>query len=375
MSGLGQVLSVGQLSLIVSETLSLIPAGLIVEGDVQKVRIYKDFMVFFELSGDGQSINAYATLADLRGEVPIEGSKVRVEGEVQTGKKTELRFKVRALETADGVSDSAKKLEEIKLKLRAEGAFEGSRKKSLPRIPKRVAVITAGTSSAWEDFKRVSSSRFLAAELVLFSTSVQGNLSVQEICSALAEILEREEEFDVIAVVRGGGSRGDLESFNSEEIARAALKFSIPLVSGVGHEDDVSLLDLVADVRASTPSNAAELIFPDYKSLLLEVKHLEGRLSLAMQGKFNTLASNLEDLRSRSRSGLESIMVNLENRLRLVAVKLNALDFEKIFAKGFALLEHKGSLVKSVKDVSAGDKLTAKLGDGGLRLIVESKGV
>jgi exodeoxyribonuclease VII large subunit len=362
---------VGQLSLIVGETLSLIPASLIVEGEVQKVRIFKDFLVFFELAGDGQSISAMSSLADLQGEIPVENSKVRVVGEVQVGKKTEIRFKVRKLETAESVGEAAKKLEEIKLRLRNEGAFDDSRKKSLPKIPQKVAVVTAGTSSAWEDFKRASSVRFLPAKIVLFSVGVQGTLAEQEICSALEEILKKESEFDVVAVVRGGGSKSDLEVFNSEDIARAIIKFSIPVVSGVGHEDDVSLLDLVADVRASTPSNAAELIFPDFKSLFKEIEQLELKLSAAIENRISALSLELEAFEFRAKSGLVNLLTLAENRLELVLVKLSSLDFEKIFAKGFALLELSGKPIRSVKDAKKGDEIEATLSDGKLRLEVK----
>ncbi len=374
MSGFeGQVLTVGQLSLIVGETLSLIPAGLVVEGEVQKVRVFRDFLLFFELSGDGQSISAMSSLADLKGEVPAEGSKVRVIGEVQVGKKTEVRFKVRSLEAVDVWGEAAKKLEEVKLRLRKEGAFDDSRKKRLPKVPKRVAVITAGTSSAWEDFKRVSAARFLPAELVLFSTSVQGSLAEQEICSAIGKILQQEDRFDVVAIVRGGGSRADLEVFNSEAIVREVLKLRVPVVSGVGHEDDVSLLDLVADVRASTPSNAAELIFPDSKSLFKEIEQLELKLSMAVENRISALNLELEDFELRAKSGLVNLLALAENKLELVLVKLSSLDFEKIFAKGFALLELSGKSVKSVHDIKKGDEIKATLSDGALRLRVEGK--
>jgi exodeoxyribonuclease VII large subunit len=373
MEKFGQVFTVGQLTMLVGEAVALIPAGLVVEGEIQKVRVYKDFMVFFELSGQGQSINCFTTFAELKGEMPQEGEKVQVVGEVSLGKKTELRFRVREFRSAGTVGDNAKKLEELKLKLRKEGAFDDSRKKELPRFPKRVAVITSGSSSAWEDFKRVSSSRFLASEIVLFNSTVQGDLAVQEICSNLAKILKNEGDFDVIAIVRGGGAKGDLEAFNSEEIVRAILKLSVPLVSGVGHEDDVSLVDLVADRRASTPSNAAEMIFPDSKDLFKEILRLEQRASSGIFLKLNLLEDELSDCRENlSRSG-ENMIYRIESKLDVLGAKLSGLDFEKIFAKGFALLEKGGKPIRSVKSLSVGDFVDATLSDGKLSLEVRGK--
>jgi exodeoxyribonuclease VII large subunit len=368
-----QVFTVGQLTMLVGEAVALLPAGLVVEGEIQKVRVYKDFMVFFELSGQGQSINCFTTFLELKGEAPQEGEKVQVVGEISLGKKTELRFKVREFRSAGSVGESARKLEELKLKLRKEGAFDDSRKKELPRFPKRVAVVTSGSSSAWEDFKRVSSSRFLASEVVLFNSTVQGDSAVQEICSNLARILEKETDFDVVAIIRGGGARGDLEAFNSEEIVRAILKLSIPVVSGVGHEDDISLVDLVADRRASTPSNAAEVIFPDSKDLLKEILRLEQRASSGVLYKIANLEDELAGKAQNLNRAIDSLVFRLESKFNVLSARLSGLDFEKIFAKGFALLEKDGKPVKSVGSLALGDFVEATLSDGRLGLEVKSK--
>jgi exodeoxyribonuclease VII large subunit len=370
--GIGeQVLTVKQLTMVVSETIALIPAGLVVEGEVQKVRIYKEFMIFFELAGEGQSINCFTTFAELKGELPEEGSKAHVIGEVSLGKKTELRFRVREFRSAGQAGDNAKKLEELKLKLRGEGAFDESRKRPLPKFPKKVAVITSGGSSAWEDFKRISSSRFLATEIELFNSTVQGDLAVQEICSNLAKIEQRSSEFDVVAIVRGGGARGDLEAFNSEEIVRMVLASSIPVVSGVGHEDDVSLVDLVADKRASTPSNAAEIIFPDSKDLFKLVESLKLKADIAMQSRLRFIEMELVNLKEDLSRSFNNLIYGLEAKLNVAKARLSSLDFEKLFAKGFAYLEHNGKSVISVKDVRPGDMILARLVDGELELEVK----
>lgn len=373
MNGFDGVLTVRQLTMVVEETIALIPGGLVVEGEIQKVRVYKDFMVFFELAGEGQSINCFTTFAELAGELPEEGAKVQVTGEIQLGKKTELRFRVRKIRADGGVGDGARRLEALKLKLRGERAFDDTRKKVLPRFPKKVAVITSGGSSAWEDFKRVSSSRFLASEIELFNSTVQGDQAVQEICSRLAEIETRAGEFDLIAIVRGGGAKGDLEAFNSEEIVRAVLGSSIPVVSGVGHEDDVSLVDLVADQRASTPSNAAEIIFPDSKDLLREIGSLRQKALLAVESKVRFAELSLEDAGFSLVRAVESLVFGLESKLEVLAAKLSGVDFERIFAKGFAFLEADGDILSSVQTIEVGSEVEATLSDGKLRLEVKEK--
>ncbi len=369
----GQVLTVKQLALIVSETISLIPAGLIVEGEIQKVKVYKDYMIFFELAGEGQSINCFTTFADLNGELPEEGLKAQLMGEVQLGNRGELRFRVRKLRTEGLAGNNAQLLEKLRLELRAEGLFDDERKRDLPRFPKKVAVITSGGSSAWEDFKRISSSRFLVTELELFNCTVQGEKAEQEICSALFEINQRSTEFDVIAIVRGGGAKGDLAVFNSEKLVRAVANSKVPIVSGVGHEDDTSLVDFAADRRASTPSNAAEIIFPESKDLLKEVYGLRLKAMAAMESKLNIAQVELSSKRSRLSRAIIELTNTLAAKVKIQSSKLDSLDFEKVFAKGFALLEVNGKVLNSVKSVQVGDEIGATLRDGRLKLIVKDK--
>jgi exodeoxyribonuclease VII large subunit len=368
-----QVLTVKQLALIVSETISLIPAGLIVEGEIQKVKVYKDYMIFFELAGEGQSINCFTTFADLNGELPEEGLKAQLLGEVQLGNRGELRFRVRKLRSEGLAGNNAQLLEKLRLELRAEGLFDDERKRDLPRFPRKVAVITSGGSSAWEDFKRISSSRFLVTELELFSCTVQGEKAEQEICSALVDINQRSSEFDVVAIVRGGGAKGDLAVFNSEKLVRAVANSKVPVVSGVGHEDDTNLVDFVADRRASTPSNAAEIIFPESKDLLKEVYSLRLKAMAAMESSLNLAQAELSAKQNRLARSIREFINNLGSMLKIKISRLDGLDFEKVFAKGFALLESNGKVLNSVKSVQVGDGLMATLRDGQLDLEVTGR--
>ncbi|MDQ5913587.1 MAG: exodeoxyribonuclease large subunit, partial [Patescibacteria group bacterium] len=169
------------------------------------------------------------------------------------------------------------------------------------------------------------------------------------------------------------GARGDLEAFNSEKIARSMLRFNIPIVSGVGHEDDVSLVDLVADKRASTPSNAAEMIFPDSKDLLKEIMSLRHKLASALTSRLRFVEMEVQSLKIELIRSIESLILSLESRLSLAKARLGGLNFEKLFARGYALIESGGQLVKSVEDVSLGGELIATLSDGKLKLEVKDK--
>ena len=366
-----EVLTVNQLVMVINEIVGLVPENLLVEGEVQRVRVFKNFLVFFELAGKNSVIGATCNLADTGGEVPKEGQKIRARGEVQLGKKTDLKFKVREFEDLNSLGNKAKELEELKLKLRLEGLFSDTSKLSLPRFPKKVAVITSPKSSACEDFKCISAERFGAAEVEIFASTVQGNLAESEVCLAIQKVAARIDEFDILAIVRGGGSKSDLEVFNSEKIARMVFDLSLPVVSGIGHEDDVSVLDLVADRRASTPSNAAELIFPDKIELKREILSLSLSLSAGIERYFDAIKQDLEyttlDLNQVMQSRLEALKV----KLKLAVNHLDALDFENIFARGFAFLSSGTSAVNSVSGLKVGEVLEARLQDGKLKLKIE----
>ena len=166
----------------------------------------------------------------------------------------------------DGTGDMYIRFEELKRRLNAEGLFDPARKRVLPMMPRKVAVVTSGSGAAWHDILNVSGMRCPSVPIVLIPVTVQGEKAAPEIAAGIRTACEKTDA-DVLIVARGGGSAEDLWCFNEEEVARAVAASRIPVVSGVGHEIDTTICDLAADVRASTPSNAAEIVFPDRKEL------------------------------------------------------------------------------------------------------------
>ena len=188
---------------------------------------------------------------------------------------------------SEGVGELQLKLEELKVRLEKEGLFEESRKRPLPRFPVRVGVVTSPTGSVWHDIQNVTARRYPAVELVLAPALVQGNEAVSTIVAAL-DALERLDDIDVVIVARGGGSLEDLWPFNEEDVARAIFKSGVPVVSAIGHETDYTIADLVADVRAPTPSAAAELVMPDQAELLADIGVLRRTVSSIITGRLET---------------------------------------------------------------------------------------
>jgi exodeoxyribonuclease VII large subunit len=372
------VLSVADLSSLIEQSLSLIPVNLQVKGEVQKVRIFKDFWIFFDLVDEERALSCMCSLKDSEGQILTEGEKVLLSVSVGLGKRSDIRLRVSSAQNLDQVGDRAKNLEELKLKLRAEGLFLDSRKRPLVDFPKGIAVITSESSSAWQDFKKIARNRWPAAKLKLFSVSVQGQYAEGEIKEAFKKIEAGKSNFgnfDVVALIRGGGSRDDLAAFDLEGVVRAVAECSVPVVVGVGHEDDFSIADLVADVRASTPSNAAELILPDRAELKLKLEQRAHDLQAAKKRRLDGLSSDLK----RMAELLESVKLNYLQRLRsnlsLKKESLKKYDLAARFKAGWAFIEVGGNPLKSYKDAAVGDIIKVNLKDGTLESkIIEKYG-
>ena len=197
---------------------------------------------------------------------PRDGDRILVSGfaDVYT-KNGQCQLRAMSLRP-DGTGDLFLRFEELKRRLSAEGLFDPSRKKLLPMVPRKVAVVTSGSGAAWHDILNVSALRNPTVPIVLIPVTVQGDRAAAEIAAGI-RIANEQTDADVVIVARGGGSAEDLWCFNDENVARAVAGSRIPVVSGVGHEIDTTICDLAADVRASTPSNAAEIVFPDRKEL------------------------------------------------------------------------------------------------------------
>ena len=197
---------------------------------------------------------------------PRDGDRVLVSGYVDVYPKNGS-YQLYAMSLRpDGIGDLFLQFEELKRKLSAEGLFDPARKRVLPLVPGKVAVVTSGSGAAWHDILNVSASRNPSIPIVLIPAAVQGDKAAAEIAAGIRAANEQTDA-DVVIVARGGGSAEDLWCFNEETVARAVAWSRIPVVSGVGHEIDITICDLAADVRASTPSNAAEIVFPDRKEL------------------------------------------------------------------------------------------------------------
>ncbi len=233
---------------------------------------------------------------------PKDGAFVQVSGYVDLYLKNgSVQLYVTSMK-ADGIGDLYVRLEELKQKLSREGLFDPGRKRPLPLIPRKVAVVTSESGAAIQDILNVSALRCPSIPIVLIPVAVQGDEAGKEIARGVRQACEI-PGVDVIIVGRGGGSAEDLWCFNDELVARAVAAAGIPVVSGVGHETDTTLCDLAADVRASTPSNAAELVFPDRKELFHRFSYLRTNLIRAETARIQRMELQIARIRERLTAG------------------------------------------------------------------------
>jgi len=287
------------------------------------------------------------------------------------------------------------RFEALKERLAAEGLFDAERKRPLPPFPRRLGVVTSPAAAALRDIVNVLRRRYPLVEVVLSPTLVQGNEAPPQIVAAI-EALNQYTDVDAIIVARGGGSLEDLWAFNDERVARAIYASTVPVVTGVGHETDLTIADFVADVRAPTPSAAAEVAVPDRQELRGVVESWQGHLAQLMRGRieegrrplqyreqvlrrFSPLAQ-IDNYRQRVDDLMRSALADLKHHLALARERLRTLDSQlqtlsplATLERGYAIARHLGTgkVVKSVAEVAAGDRLEVRVSDGHFESTVE----
>lgn len=293
----------------------------------------------------------------------------------------------------EGTGDLQIAYEQLKAKLAAEGLFDPSHKKPLPQFPEKIAIITSSAGAAVHDMIRILGTRWPMTKIVLLPVRVQGVEAPPEIVGAI-RYANRHKVADLIITGRGGGSIEDLWAFNDERVARAIYESELPVISAVGHEPDVTISDFVADVRASTPSNAAEIAVPDQSEMREALMNMDIRRTQAMRKSLSRMTAKLDDIKSRrvlqdpmayidtKRSELDYVRgrlvaaadkVNAQNRHKFVALAsaLDAMSPLKVLSRGYAIAnDADGRLIKSVCDVNAGDEVKLSVFDGDIRCTV-----
>jgi exodeoxyribonuclease VII large subunit len=367
-------------------------ASLRVRGEVSQFQVARSGHWYFTIADPGASLSCVMFSGKVRfaRRQPKVGEEVVLEGHIDVyAPSGRYNLVVRSLELG-GEGRLQRQLEALRNRLREEGLFEQARKRPLPRLPRAIAVVTSPTGAALHDVLEVTGKRFPAIPILLSPCKVQGEWAERTIAQAIRRVAVHGGA-DVLVVARGGGSQEDLSAFNDEAVARAIAQSPIPVVSAVGHETDVTIADLVADVRAATPSHAAELVVPDRQALLRVVRghalHLGQSVRAAVANRRRRLGRIvLRDPKSTVKLARERL-VRLEVRLASAiaqrqargraalgahAGRLDALSPLAVLGRGYAVALKEGHAVRSASELAVGDALELRLSEGGAEVEVRA---
>ena len=365
--------------------------GIMVKGEISNfTNHYCTGHLYFSLKDGESSVKAvmFASAANRLKFEPEDGMKVIVSGSVSVYERDGIYQLYVTDICPDGIGGDYLALQQLKEKLSQEGVFDTAHKRPLPEYPKIIGIVTSKTGAVVRDVINVLSRRYPIGELYISDAQVQGANAPDAICKGISEA----ESYgcDVIIVGRGGGSSEDLSAFNTEKVAYAIYNCTVPVVSAVGHETDFTVADLVADVRAATPSAAAELSAPDISHLAEKVDILLRRLNNGFDKTFDGKASALININSRLlhqspqnrlKSGQERLSA-LEMRLNTAftsktgraneqiercLAKLDSLSPVKVLARGYSLVYKDGRLVNNAEMLISGDEVHIKLGSGEIK--------
>ena len=387
-----QAITVTQLNEYIKSKLEGDPqlSRILVKGEISNfINHYKTGHFYLSLKDEGGVIRAvmFRMNASKLRFVPENGMKVICEGRVSSYVKDgSVQLYISDMEP-DGVGALYIAFEQLKKKLEAEGLFDPRYKKPLPKYPRRIGIITAATGAAIRDMINVSGRRFPLAELVLYPSLVQGDGAPAQLIRGL-EVFNSTCPVDVIILGRGGGSLEDLWAFNDEALARAIFASRVPVISAVGHETDFSISDFVADLRAPTPSAAAELAMPEAGEVKRKLHNVIDRMSLVTENRIKNLRRSLDALAScpqmqsqmrliddrrmavlnldrEMENLMKSLMERKKSRLLQGAASLDALSPLAVMSRGYsALFDEKGGSIYKNEQIKAGDRVSVRLSDG-----------
>ncbi len=369
-----------------------------VRGEISNYKLYPSGHHYFTLKDESSALRC----------VMFKGNAMRLRFRPENGMKIIAMGKVSVFPrdgayqlycsamAMDGVGDLHAAFEQLKKKLAAQGLFDPDHKKPLPKYPGTIGIITSSAGAAVHDMLRILRKRYPLSQVRLLPVRVQGAEAPGEIAAAIG-YANRYHLADLLIVGRGGGSIEDLWAFNDERVAYAIYQSEIPVISAVGHEPDVTISDYVADLRAATPSNAAELAVPDQDALRQNVDAMSGAMAMAFNRQLKSAQQHLSvlsqspamksptgylELREKSLGMLKNRLVSVQNEnisrknTRYIAAvsKLDAMSPLKVLSRGYSMAQtEKGDVLRSVSQVELGERITVSLSDGKLSATVMNK--
>ena len=386
-----QVLSVTQINEYIKSRMDAdeLLNGIAIKGEISNYKVYPSGHHYFTLKDEGGALKC----------VMFKGSALRIRFRPENGMKVIAMGRISVFPrdgayqlycmsmVVDGIGDLYAAYEQLKAKLAAQGLFDPAHKQELPKYPGTIGIVTSSAGAAVHDMLRILRKRYPLSKVLLLPVRVQGVEAPPEIAAAI-RYANRFRLADLLIVGRGGGSIEDLWAFNDERVAYAIYDSQIPIISAVGHEPDVTISDFVADLRASTPSNAAELAVPDQDALRQQLDSMAAAMASGLHRQvratrqhlnvlsrspalasptsyLNQKKQNLELLRSRLVSAQTQSIDRRKRRFVELTAKLDAMSPLKVLTRGYAMAQTAdGTVIRSVNQVNAGDAITVQISDG-----------
>jgi len=345
-----------------NQTLEYVYPTVIIEGELSDFRVSKNRWVYFDLKDELSSVSFFGTVYQLPGPM-VDGLLVRIVGTPRLHPRFGFSVNVQSLVPV-GEGSLRQAAELLRRQLEKEGLFAPERKRVLPPVPTLVGLITSAGSAAAADFVKVLGERWGGVEIWLVDSAVQGEQAPAQLVAAIEQFSRMAVMPEVLIITRGGGSAQDLAAFNDERVVRAVAASRIPTLVAIGHETDISLAELAADMRASTPSNAAGLLVPDKRHQLSQLASCRTELNKLLAGAYQAKLQKTERWRANLNQLVADLLSAEAHRLSTSRQLLSVLDPRAALKRGYALISKNGKYIRNVGQANKNDELNLQLHDG-----------
>lgn len=356
---------------VFNQTLEYAYPQVVIEGELANFKISRNTWVYFDVKDELAAVKFFGSVHKLPGPLQ-DGLRVRVVGQPKLHPRFGFSITFSAIAPV-GEGSIKKAADLLRAKLEAEGLFAPERKRPLPQFPARIGLITAAASAACADFIKILGERWGGVEVLLADVLVQGQEAPAAIVAALEHFEQLSPLADVLVITRGGGSAEDLAAFNDERVVRAIAGSRTPTLVAIGHEVDISLAELAADMRASTPTNAAQLAVPDRRYVISQLSAAGAGLQKFLQDYIQAAVAAADGNRKYLTGQVFSLLDQLAQSASATRKLIGVFDPAAALRRGYAIVKKGRVHISSVKQVSRGDSLAIQLSDGKISATVSSK--
>lgn len=366
------IMSVSDFVAVLNQTMEYAFPSVVITGELANFRVSKGRWVYFDLKDEFSSVKCFGTVFMLPG--PLEdGMLLNVRAVPRLHPQFGFSLNIINLQPA-GEGTIRRAAELLQAKLAAEGLFDDARKRYLPYPPTRIGLVASGESAAFADFIKILNARWSGVEIIHADVQVQGEIAPGQIVTAIEQLNGLAGPPDIIVMTRGGGSAEDLQAFSTEQVTRAVAVSRVPTLVAIGHEVDISLAELAADKRASTPSNAAEMLVPDSSAVLNGLRDTAEQLHHEITNVLKVARAQYIDARAEL---LQTVNLLLKQEIAVFkgsSQLLEVLSPQSVLRRGYAVVRKDNKIIRTAKDLAKNDTIRITFADGNKSAVIDSKG-